>query len=115
MFFLGKLDAALNMVSAAVLLGRFRSVHLGSRATKNRYDGDSEYLLVQHMYFSFWPTFCAIYRLQARKFIQRAISKFRCAHRSCCSVRCLSGPAPGAQHTDSDALGTAHVTVVEHT
>ena len=22
------------------------------------------------MYFSFWPTFCAIYRLQARKFVQ---------------------------------------------
>jgi len=22
------------------------------------------------MYFSFWPTFCAIYRLQARKFMQ---------------------------------------------
>ena len=42
MFFLGKLDAALNMVSAAVLLGRFRSVDLDSRATKNRYDGDSE-------------------------------------------------------------------------
>ena len=42
MFFLGKLDAALNMVSAAVLLGRFRSVDLNSRTTKNRYDGDSE-------------------------------------------------------------------------
>ncbi len=22
------------------------------------------------MYFSFWPTFCAIYRSQARKFVQ---------------------------------------------
>src|SRR4029453_3376483 len=71
-FFLGKLDAALNMVSAAVLLGRFRSVDLNSRTTKNRHDGDSEWLLVQHMYFSFWPTFCAIYRLQARKFMRGA-------------------------------------------
>ena len=51
--FLGKLDPALNIISAAVLLGRFRSVDLNSRTTKNRYDGDSEWLLVQHMYFSF--------------------------------------------------------------
>src|SRR4029453_9975620 len=86
-FFLGKLDAALHIVSATALLGRFRSVDLSGRTTKNRYDGDSEWLLVQHVYFSFWPTFCAIYRLQARKFIQRAVSKFRCAHRSGCSVR----------------------------
>ena len=43
MFFLGKLDAALHMVSAAAAaLGRFRSVDLNSRTTKNRYDGDSE-------------------------------------------------------------------------
>ena len=42
MFLLGKLDAALNMISAAAALGRFRSVDLNSRATKNRYDGDSE-------------------------------------------------------------------------
>jgi hypothetical protein len=69
-FFLGKLDAALNMISAAAAFGRFRSVDLNSRTTKNRYDGDSEWLFVQHMYFSFWPTFCAIYRLQARKFMQ---------------------------------------------
>jgi hypothetical protein len=41
MFFLGKLDAALDMISAAAL-GRFRSVDLNSRTTKNRYDGDSE-------------------------------------------------------------------------
>jgi hypothetical protein len=26
-------------------------------------------LLVQHIYFSFWTTFCAIYRFQARKFM----------------------------------------------
>jgi hypothetical protein len=69
-FFLGKLDAALHRVSAAALLGRFCSVDLNSRTTKNRYDGDSEWLLVQHMYFSFWTTFCAIYRFQARKFMQ---------------------------------------------
>ena len=41
MFFLGKLDAALDMISAAAF-GRFRSVDLNSRTTKNRYDGDSE-------------------------------------------------------------------------
>jgi hypothetical protein len=41
-FFLGKLDAALNMISAAAAFGRFRSVDLNSRTTKNRYDGDSE-------------------------------------------------------------------------
>jgi hypothetical protein len=56
-FFLGKLNAALNMISAAAAFGRFRSVDLNSRTTKNRYDGDSEWLLVQHMYFSFSPTF----------------------------------------------------------
>jgi len=33
-------------------------------------------LLIQHMYFSFWPTFCAIYRSQARKFMQGAVPKF---------------------------------------
>src|SRR6476659_1397662 len=42
MFFLGKLDAALNMISAAAALWRFCSVDLNSRRTKNRYDGDSE-------------------------------------------------------------------------
>src|SRR5262249_42787350 len=72
MFLLGKLDTALNMVSAAALLGRFRPIDLNCRTTKNRYEGDCDWLLVQHMYFSFWPTFCAIYRLQARKFMQGA-------------------------------------------
>src|SRR3954447_8325409 len=62
MFFLCELDAALHMVSSAAtfcLLGR---VDLNCRATKNRYDRDSDWLLVQHMYLSFWPTFCVIYR-----------------------------------------------------
>src|SRR4030095_10982738 len=42
MFLLGKLDAALHMISAAGFLSWFRSVDLNSRTTKNRYDGDSE-------------------------------------------------------------------------
>ena len=41
MFFLGKLDAALDMICAAAF-GRFRSIDLNGRTTKNRYDGDSE-------------------------------------------------------------------------
>jgi len=59
------------MVSAFALLSRFRSIDLNSRTAKNRYDSDSEWLLLQHMYFSFRLTFCAIYRLEARKFNAR--------------------------------------------
>src|ERR1700757_5033447 len=46
-FLLGKLDAALHMISAAAL-GRFGPVDLNRRTTKNRYDGDSDWLLIQH-------------------------------------------------------------------
>src|SRR5207244_5375333 len=44
-FFLGKLDAALHMVSAAAF-GRFRCVDLNCHTTKNRCDCDTDWLLV---------------------------------------------------------------------
>jgi hypothetical protein len=46
-FFLGELDAALHMISAATAaLGLLCCVDLKRRTAKNRYDGDSEYLVV---------------------------------------------------------------------
>jgi len=48
------------------------------------------------------------------KIYARGRPKFKCANRKYCSVRCLSGPAPCAQHVDSEERRTAHVTSVEH-
>jgi len=45
--------------------------------------------------------------------MQPAVSKFRCAHRRCCSVRCLSGPAPCAQHAYPMRWGQQRATTVE--
>jgi hypothetical protein len=39
---LGKLDAALHMVSAAAALGLLGPVDLNCCTTKNRYDGDTD-------------------------------------------------------------------------
>ena len=46
--------------------------------------------------------------------MQGAVPKFRCAHRRCCSVGCLSGPAPCAQHADPMREGQRTLRAVEH-
>src|SRR4029453_6076016 len=50
-FFLGKLDAALHIVSATALLGRFCSVDLSGRTPKNLYEGDGRWLFVNNCIF----------------------------------------------------------------
>jgi hypothetical protein len=53
MFLLGKFDPALHVISAASFFRRFRRGDLNNRATKNRYDCETYWLLLQHIDFSF--------------------------------------------------------------
>src|SRR5262249_43731499 len=65
------------------------------------------------MYFSFWPTFCAIYRLQARKFMQGPPQSLGARTRDAVVSAVSADQRLCAAHI-SDALRTAHAAAVEH-